>query len=261
MRGRRLDECGGAFMQELVSTWAAAGLKASTVRALMRRLLAILRAAEADGYRIAAFNSRRLRYPSVRDAQNAPAILSSEQMAHLIAAAPMPLSIAYQLQCSLGLRVGELLGLHLEDFDANASTVTIRRNAVERHVGALKTSHSAAELPVPDVVLEAVMAHGAALGRARGLVLQTRTGRPWDRSWYAKKLRAHLKAAGLPDIPTHGLRRSAASSLLSAGVAPQVVRDLMRHASLEQTSTYSRSVSEDLRRAATTMNQLLEVKR
>ena len=51
---------------------------------------------------------------------------------------------------------------------------------------------------------------------------------------------ALLKAAGLPRIRFHDLRHSAATILLSMGVHPKVVQELLGHSSISMTiDTYS----------------------
>jgi integrase len=49
-----------------------------------------------------------------------------------------------------------------------------------------------------------------------------------------------LKKAGLPDIRFHELRHSAASFLLSMGVHPKVVQEILGHSTISMTlDTYS----------------------
>ena len=44
-----------------------------------------------------------------------------------------------------------------------------------------------------------------------------------------------LKKAGLPDIRFHDLRHSAATLLLSAGVHPKVVQEILGHSQISMT--------------------------
>jgi integrase len=65
-----------------------------------------------------------------------------------------------------------------------------------------------------------------------------------------RAFRALLTAAGLPRIPFHGLRHSAATALLSAGVPLRVVSDMLGHSGIAITADYYAHVERDLRRDA-----------
>lgn len=64
-----------------------------------------------------------------------------------------------------------------------------------------------------------------------------------DSERLARRLRAALRAAGLPDtaFTLHQLRHSAATNLLRAGCPPELIRDFMSHSSWDVTSMYAKT--------------------
>jgi integrase len=67
-----------------------------------------------------------------------------------------------------------------------------------------------------------------------------------------------LKKAGLPRIPFHALRHTAASLLLRKGVHPKIVQELLGHSSIAITlDLYSHAVPTLQREATVAMDALL----
>ncbi len=64
---------------------------------------------------------------------------------------------------------------------------------------------------------------------------------PIDRSW--KPL---LKKAGLPDTRFHDLRHTCATLLLTKGVHPKIVQEMLGHSSITITLDQAVSAMEDL---------------
>jgi integrase len=67
-----------------------------------------------------------------------------------------------------------------------------------------------------------------------------------------------LKSAGLPHVPFHALRHSAATALLAAGVPLRVVADQLGHSTIVVTANVYAAVVPELRReAADAMDKVL----
>jgi integrase len=74
----------------------------------------------------------------------------------------------------------------------------------------------------------------------------------------AKMLRAILQKAGLPRIRFHDLRHSAATLLLSMGVHPKVVQELLGHSQISMTmDIYSHVLPTMQKEAMEKMNSIL----
>jgi integrase len=67
-----------------------------------------------------------------------------------------------------------------------------------------------------------------------------------------------LKKAGLPQIPFHALRHTAATLLLRKGIHPKIVQELLGHSSIAITlDLYSHAVPTMQREATAAMDALL----
>lgn len=133
-----------------------------------------------------------------------------------------------------GLRVSEALAARAEHMgvDAGHRFLTVhgkgsKRRRVPLHPGLLHAL---------ETVLE---------GRTEGLILQTRTGRPWDRAEAWRAVRRIAAAAGVEaagKISPHSLRHTAATLLLSGdNPAPLArVQQLLGHADPRTTQRYNR---------------------
>ena len=81
----------------------------------------------------------------------------------------------------------------------------------------------------------------AGLWRDYDLVFTSETGTPLDRhNLVQRAFKPLLKQAGLPEIRFHDLRHTCATLLLSRGVHPKIVQELLGHATVAITlDTYS----------------------
>jgi integrase len=113
-----------------------------------------------------------------------------------------------------------------------------------------KTAKSRRKITLPQFVIEALKQH-----RVRQLEACLKAGKAWAEkdlvfcdkqggyifpNTLSYQFASLLKAAGLPRIRFHDLRHSAATILLSMGVHPKVVQELLGHSSISMTiDTYS----------------------
>jgi integrase len=165
------------------------------------------------------------------------------------------LEALYVLAVTTGMRQGELLGLGWEDVDLEAGVVRVRRTLTLAKGGPRltepKTRGSRRSIRLTASAVETLERHRerqeaevAARGGEWiewGLVFCTRRGTPirrdnlHDRCW--KPL---LRRAGLPDIRFHDLRHTCATLLLTKGVHPKIVSEMLGHSSIAITlDTYS----------------------
>jgi integrase len=159
------------------------------------------------------------------------------------------------LAVTTGMRSGEILGLQWQDVDLDAGTVQVRRTVFNGAVSTPKTARSNRGIRLPRVAVEALRRHP----RSSGWVFSSRNGTSLsvhnlhNRSW--KPL---LKDSGLPDIRFHDLRHTCATLLLSKGVHPKLVQELLGHSSIEITlDTYSHVLPSMGDHAASAMDDLL----
>jgi integrase len=126
-------------------------------------------------------------------------------------------------QAGLGLRIGELLALRVQDVDFLRRTVRIEWQFTQGSKGERsepKTPRSRRTIPLPRVVAEALASHLAASPAAEdGTIFTTRKGVPLGHVYYGHNLMGRaVTEAGLPRGTTsHDLRHHYASVLLAAG--------------------------------------------
>lgn len=186
-----------------------------------------------------------------------------------------PLQRLWILLATTGLREGEALGLSWGDIDFSNGTVVVRR-AMQRqgskgHVLVEpKTPRSRRTIHLSRLAIEALRAQKAfqreqrlAAGTAwrsdwGDLAFSTRTGRPLGSSWINVAFRKHLEIAGLKRVRIHDLRHTAATLLLTRGVHPKVVQDMLGHSTVTLTlDTYSHVTPALHKEAADHMDALL----
>jgi integrase len=161
------------------------------------------------------------------------------------------LEALYVLAVHCGLRQGELLGLTWKDVDLEAGTLQIRRTLSDGAFTAPKTARSRRSVKLTAGAVEALRCHSAhqademtRMGERyedRGLIFASEVGTPFNRHNLAQRsFKPLLKRAELPNIRFHGLRHTCATLLLSKGVHPKFVQELLGHATIAITlDTYS----------------------
>ncbi len=142
-----------------------------------------------------------------------------------------------------GMRKGELLGLRWTDIDLVRRELHITRTAA-RIAGAgivenePKTAKGKRTLLLPEIAVQALQTHRLSQeGRPNqdNRVFTSEQGRIVDATKLHNAWKTVLQEAGLPDIPFHNLRHSAATILLGQGLPMQVVRDILGHSSIRMT--------------------------
>ncbi len=138
-----------------------------------------------------------------------------------------------------GLRVGELVGINLEDVDADTGLVRVRGKRKRERL-----------CPVGPIALEWVARYrvvrvAKALGEP-AFFLNRRGTRLTSRS-VGRLLESHLLRVGLdPTASPHTLRHSFATHLLDRGADLRSVQDLLGHRSLTTTQIYTHVTQERL---------------
>ncbi len=150
-----------------------------------------------------------------------------------------------ELLYATGIRVGELVGLDLDDLDRDRNVVRVLgKGRKERTV---PFGHPAA------AALDRWLRTGRPALRAEGagpaLFLGARGRRIDQRAVRTLVHRRIAEVPGAPDIGPHGLRHTAATHLLEGGADLRSVQELLGHASLATTQLYTHVTTDRLRRA------------
>ena len=186
------------------------------------------------------------------------------------------LEALYTVALSLGLRMGEALGLRWQDVDLDRRTLTVNRilERIGRGQGSKlllvepKTSRSRRTVNLPDAAIRALRGHkvrqleerlmAGSRWQDNGLVFPNTLGTPLEPHSLHDDFKRILVKAGLPDIRFHDLRHSAASLMLALGIPLRSIQDILGHSSIALTANLYAHVGEQLRReAADAMDGLL----
>ena len=144
-----------------------------------------------------------------------------------------------------GIRVGELVGLDIDDVDTQRRVVRVLgKGRKERSVPYGAPAGAAVDrwLRLGRPALHVDGAGAALFLGARGRRVDQR----------AVRTLVHRRIAdvpGAPDIGPHGLRHSAATHLLEGGADLRSVQEILGHASLATTQRYTHVTTDRLRRA------------
>ena len=164
------------------------------------------------------------------------------------------LSALYTVALTTGLRRGEAMGLAWEDIDFKRGTLAIRHTLIKVADGweraEPKTAGSRRIVRLPEIAITELRRHRVRQLEERlqagsewqdtGLVFTTTLGTAIDGSNLLRAFRSHLRRVDLPPIRFHDLRHSAATFMLTLGVQPKVVAEMLGHSNVGTTlDTYS----------------------
>ena len=150
-----------------------------------------------------------------------------------------------ELLYAAGIRVGELVGLDVDDLDRERNVVRVfGKGRKERTVPFGRPAARAIDFWLkfgrPSLTVE---------GSGAALFLGARGGRIDQRAVRTVVHRRIADVPGAPDIGPHGLRHTAATHLLEGGADLRSVQELLGHASLATTQLYTHVTTDRLRRA------------
>jgi integrase len=249
----KLKKLNSAHVQNFYRNRLDTGLSASTVRKIhdiLRRGLA-----QAVDWHLTQRNVADVVKPPRPVPKEIVALSTDETRRLLDAAAEDRLEALYVLAVHTGMRQGEMLALRWQDVDIENAVLSVRRTLTRRGgkvaFGEPKTKKSRRSIRLTLQAVDALRAHlerqlrdMEILGdhyQDQGLIFTTDTGAPINPSNLRQRsFTPLLKRAGLPHMRFHDLRHTCATLLLSRGVHPKFVQELLGHATIAITlDTYS----------------------
>jgi integrase len=175
----------------------------------------------------------------------------------------------YCLALTTGMRRGEILGLRWGCLDLALRTVHVRQTLVAGRGSPTfespKSAKSRRSITLTTRAVHALELHRERQSKAgfsvedEALVFTSTRGTPINTSRLHLAFKAFLVRAGLPDIRFHDLRHTCATLLLSKGVHPKIVQELLGHATINITlDTYSNILPGIGDAAASAMDDVLK---
>jgi integrase/recombinase XerC len=192
--------------------------------------------------------ARRVRTPKAP--KSLPAVMTAEQTNTLVDGIPSAAGrlerpypardlAIFELLYGCGLRISELVGLNIDDFDFTERWLRVRgKGRKERQVPFATKASSALD--------RYLAARQPAAGSERALFLNHRGSRITDRGargivkFYARMI------SGDSSIHPHSLRHAYATHLLSDGADLRAIQELLGHARLSTTQKYTQVSLSDL---------------
>jgi integrase len=242
-------------VQAWVKSLEAKGLAPSTIEVIYRYLVAIFRAAVEDAA-IKTSPVRNVKLPRIEKRKLVP--LTVEEVWRLVELVPPRYRALVLTAAGTGLRQGEIFGLSLDRVDFLRRALTVDRQLVLLPGGGPafappKTDASYRDVPLPDLVLDALSAHIAEY-EPGDLIFTNDAGEPIRRTRFSDIWRPAVAAAQLKKGTVfHDLRHHYASLLIRHGESVKTVQARLGHASAKETlDTYAHiwPDSEDRTRAA-----------
>ena len=182
-----------------------------------------------------------------------PHVLKPAEVATLLERIPAGSSLdlrdraMFELAYSAGLRVEEIVTLDLECLDPDAEEVRVEGKGSKTRV-----------VPVGEPAWRALQAYlergrpalASSSVRAEPAVFLSKNGRRLSTSDVRRRLRLSVRRAALQGgISPHTLRHSFATHLLEGGADLRSIQELLGHASISTTQTYTRVESRRLKEA------------
>ncbi len=224
-------------LEAWVADLVAEGKAPATVQKAWQIASGVFRLAVRDRL-IALSPARDVRLPRIERSEPIP--LTVEQAMQLADAIDPRYRALVLIGAFGGLRIGELAGLQLGDFDPLRSLIRVRRTASDVRgrviVGPPKTSKSIRTVVLPRSITDQLVEHIARLYETgpEAWLFPAPEGGPIRRSaWTRRVWKPALAAAALDqDLGTHTLRRSQVALLIAQGEHPKVIADRLGHTSV-----------------------------
>ncbi len=175
------------------------------------------------------------------------AIFNEQQVtSFLVAASSSKFPALFHLAVTTGMRFSELRGLSWSDVDWIKGTISVKRQIQQMPrigptIGEPKTHSGIRTIRLGETSLDMLREQRQRVERLqvqagddwqeRGLIFPSRNGTPFNPGAVQEEFSRVLDAAGLPRIRFHDLRHTAASLMLSHGVAALVVSKILGHSS------------------------------
>jgi integrase len=260
--GLRLADIDRNALERTRAALTASGLARSTVEATMRRAMAVMRYAYANGVigrdptvGVKAAPKQRADDPTGKvGPDNVP---TREEALAILNAAPSKYRAAVALGLA-GLRIGEVLGMEWDRVNLATRQVTIDRQSDGWTISTPKNERTRT-ITVPELVATELRRHRRDYASDRWLFPGGGIEGTMHRaSFYKAAWQPALKAAGMPGrFKFHSLRHFAASSLLAAGVPLPAVAGQLGDVVETVSKVYSHWLRDDAAIPADALDRVL----
>jgi site-specific recombinase XerD len=185
---------------------------------------------------------------SVHKPRKAPVVLSQEEVARLIEAAPgLKYKAVFGVAYGAGLRVSEVVALKISDIDSERMTLRVEQGKGQRDRFVMLSPQ----------LLELLRGWWKAARPRAWLFPGQNPVNPMTARQVVRAVHAAARAAGITKrVSPHTLRHSFATHLLEQNVDIRVIQVLLGHAKLETTALYTRVAANTIRDVTSPLERL-----
>jgi integrase len=234
-------------VQQFISQKQTEGYSPQTIAHFRELLSAGFRAAELWGW-VDGNPCRGVTLPQMRRLRT-PRVLSLEEIDKVWKELREPARTIFALGVSLGLRIGEALGLKVEDVDLQAGTLCVKRSVCRGEEGPTKTPQSTREYPLPAQIVDLLNDYLAQRKVESEWLFPTEVGTFHnDRNLYIRYLEPAIKNARVPCFSWHSMRHTFLT-YNGQRVSMPILQALVGHTKAQTTLKYIRTFEHEKRAA------------
>ena len=186
-------------------------------------------------------------------------VLTPEEISRLTQNLAEPARTIFILGLLTGLRIGEILGLKIQDINLSDGLVSVHRNVYRGHIQETpKTKHSERRVPLAACVLTAIGQWMVIRPRGTEWLFPSEAGTPYhDRNLMRRGMKPVCKRLGIPPFGWHSLRHTFSTYNGNSGVPMPVLQSLLGHAHAETTMIYTHPLEGAQREAVEKLASIL----
>jgi len=253
---QKLCDVGPIHIQQLIGQKQHQGYSPQTL-AHFRNLLSKLSGTAQRWEWVQSNPARGIELPPMERRRKAR-LLTTDEIAKLAQTLHEPARTIFLMGTLTGLRIGELLGLQIQDVDLVQTRVSIRRDVYCGRVGSPKTSGSERQVPLAAPLIPVLNAWLAKREGKSDWLFPSAAGTPLrDRNLLRRQVWPACARPGIERFGWHSLRHTFSTYNGNAGVAVPVLQSLLGHASPETTMIYTHPLEDVKRQAIENLASLL----
>ena len=169
-----------------------------------------------------------------------PRVLAVVEIGKLLDALREPVRTMFILGLGLGLRIGELLPLRLEDLDLDAGWLYVRRDYYRGYVQTPKTERSERRFKLPETLVRTLNHYIESRNNQSELLFPNSAGTFFDdRNLMRREIEPVCDRLKIPRFGWHSLRHTFSTIAENNRVPISVVQSLLGHTSATTTMLYT----------------------
>ena len=174
-----------------------------------------------------------------------PRVLAPGEIGKLLDGLREPVRTMFILALGLGLRIGELLPLRIQDLDLSTGLLYVRRDYYRGHVQTPKTERSERRFKLPDALVNVLKSHVEERNTESDLLFPNSAGTFFDdRNLMRREIEPVCDRLRIPRFGWHSLRHTFSTIAENNRVPISVVQSLLGHTSASTTMLYTHAQDE-----------------